>query len=134
MSSALPAGGPSKISVKTTSANSLSTIRCAVVEPTKPPPTTVTFFRIPSLSSFNLALSPCDGLPRHILNNCRSKYRRSDFGCVGHQAFQVICHTFLLNRSRNAIFDEFRGFTPSQKFKHHRPGKHYGTRVDHILV
>src|SRR5882724_6002113 len=42
----LPAGGPSRISVSTTSASSISTIRCAVVDPTNPPPTTVTFFRI----------------------------------------------------------------------------------------
>src|SRR5215831_2927306 len=46
MSRALPAGGPSKISVNTTSASSKSTILCAVVDPTKPPPTTVTFFRL----------------------------------------------------------------------------------------
>src|SRR5437879_4656179 len=46
MSKAFPAGGPSKMSVNTTSASSISTMRCAVVEPTKPPPTTVTFFRI----------------------------------------------------------------------------------------
>ena len=46
MSSALPAGMPSKMSVTTTSAKPLSTMRCAVVEPTNPPPTTVTFFRI----------------------------------------------------------------------------------------
>ncbi len=52
MSSALPAGGPSKMSVSTTSASSMSTMRCAVVDPTNPPPTTVTFLRIPSLSSF----------------------------------------------------------------------------------
>ena len=53
ISSALPAGGPSRISVNTTSASSRSTIRCAVVEPTNPPPTTVTFFRISSFSSMN---------------------------------------------------------------------------------
>src|SRR6202011_4485938 len=50
MSSALPAGGPSKISVSTTSASSISTMRCAVVDPTNPPPTTVTFFRISLIS------------------------------------------------------------------------------------
>src|SRR6267142_2803863 len=118
MSSALPAGAPSKMSVKTTSATSLSTIRCAVVEPTNPPPTTVTFFRIPSLSLSNPALLPRDGLPRHILDNCRSKCRGSHFGRAGHQPFQVVGHSFLLNRTRNAILDEFRGFSPSQKFKH----------------
>src|SRR5260370_24942852 len=50
MSKAFPAGGPSKISVNTTSASSISTIRCAVVDPTNPPPTTVTFFRLIVLS------------------------------------------------------------------------------------
>src|SRR5882762_8244476 len=50
MSKAFPAGGPSKISVNTTSASSISTILCAVVDPTNPPPTTVTFFRLISIS------------------------------------------------------------------------------------
>src|SRR5579864_9244357 len=45
-SRALPAGTPSRISVITTSPSPESTMRCAVVEPTNPPPTTVTFFRI----------------------------------------------------------------------------------------
>src|SRR5580658_6851820 len=46
ISSALPAGTPSKMSVNTTSARPASRILCAVVDPTNPPPTTVTFFRI----------------------------------------------------------------------------------------
>src|ERR1700737_297511 len=50
ISSPLPAGGPSRISVSTTSASSMSTMRCAVVDPTNPPPTTVTFFRISPFS------------------------------------------------------------------------------------
>src|ERR1700738_376229 len=50
ISSPLPAGGPSRISVSTTSASSISTMRCAVVDPTNPPPTTVTFFRISLIS------------------------------------------------------------------------------------
>src|SRR5882672_6181002 len=58
MSSALPAGELSKMSVRTTSASSLSTMRCAVVEPTNPPPTTVTFFLIPK-SSFD-GLDDCE--------------------------------------------------------------------------
>src|SRR5690348_2098748 len=45
-SRAFPAGTPSRISVMTTSASPRSTIRCAVVEPTNPPPTTVTFLRM----------------------------------------------------------------------------------------
>jgi hypothetical protein len=49
MSNAFPAGGPSKMSVNTTSASSKSTMRCAVVEPTKPPPTTVTLFLLMQL-------------------------------------------------------------------------------------
>src|ERR1700675_1749710 len=53
MSSAFPAGGPSKISVNTTSASSRSTILCAVVDPTNPPPTTVTFFRLIAFSFLN---------------------------------------------------------------------------------
>src|SRR5579859_4416533 len=56
MSNALPAGGPSRISVRTTSARSISTMRCAVVDPTNPPPTTVTFLRILSISLQNESL------------------------------------------------------------------------------
>src|SRR6266436_5651666 len=79
MSSALPAGAPSKISVKTTSASSLSTIRCAVVEPTNPPPTTVTFFLlIPLLGSDNVFL--CESYaslrngPRDAVLNQRGRF------------------------------------------------------------
>src|SRR5271154_5471960 len=126
MSSALPAGGPSKISVITTSASSMSTMRCAVVDPTNPLPTTVTFFLlirsspnlcvqllcaprpkivIPSearnlllfFRSSHYSLSR-DGRRRlHILNNRISKRRRAHFGRSGHQPLQIVRHAFLLN-------------------------------------
>src|SRR5579864_208292 len=84
MSSAFPAGGPSRISVSTTSANSRSTMRCAVVDPTNPPPTTVTFFRMSAFSCVGqnecelrqdrlplppLRFLPCDSLRLHVLND-----------------------------------------------------------------
>ena len=52
ISRALPAGTPSRTSTITTSASSFSTMRKAVVAPTLPAPTTVTFFlMLPLLSS-----------------------------------------------------------------------------------
>src|SRR5579875_24677 len=46
MSSPLPWGTPSTTSTSTTSASSLAAIFCAVLAPTLPAPTTVTFLRI----------------------------------------------------------------------------------------
>ena len=63
MSRALPAGGPSRMSVRMTSASSMSTMRCAVVDPTKPEPTTVTFFlliRVFSVHRISLAAKAPD--------------------------------------------------------------------------
>src|SRR6267154_2040878 len=113
MSSALPAGGPSKMSVKTTSANSMSTIRCAVVDPTKPPPTTVTFFLLmPLLVSRNIFvceacdwLTP-DGNAPHILDDCRRKRGRAHFRRTRHQALEIVSNALLLNGSRDAIFNQ----------------------------
>src|SRR5437867_7718411 len=59
MSRALPAGGPSRMSVSTTSASSMSTIRCAVVEPTNPLPTTVTFFLLMVFLSYACVEDDC---------------------------------------------------------------------------
>src|SRR6266568_835818 len=95
MSSALPAGGPSKISVNTTSASSRSTMRCAVVDPTNPPPTTVTFFLLMPLLVTNKLLrrkslhSPSE-LARHrrafhILDDGRRKRRGPHFRRSRHQ-------------------------------------------------
>src|SRR5260370_27014892 len=105
MSSALPAGGPSKMSVNTTSASSRSTMRCAVVDPTNPPPTTVTFFLLmPLLIRNNLFLrepstrsaigdsfqlsSHSD--PFHILNDRRGKRRRAHLGRARHLSLEVV--------------------------------------------
>src|SRR5260221_4082566 len=87
----LPAGGPSKISVNTTSASSISTIRCAVVDPTNPPPTTVTFFRLIVLSFGVRWLSPRFYGPTHPPNlnitqpnqNCHPDRRPNAFCWAG---------------------------------------------------
>src|SRR5712692_1157585 len=152
MSSALPAGTPSKMSVKTTSASSRSTMRCAVVDPTNPPPTTVTFFLLmPRLVSWKILLCEFSALaasPRlnilfqlpsgssalHIFNDCGRKCRSPYLRCAGHQPLEIVGYALLLNRPRDAVFDELGGFLPAQKFEHHRAGKHHGTRIDHILV
>ena len=76
MSSALPAGGPSKISVNTTSASSKSTMRCAVVDPTKPPPTTVTFFLLMlPLASNEIIFSEFSASPASLRVNTLFSYR-----------------------------------------------------------
>src|ERR1700688_5112584 len=67
MSNAFPAGTPSRISVMTTSARSASTILCAVVEPTNPLPTTVTFLRIPQSPELTCDVS---ALLREYLVRC----------------------------------------------------------------
>src|SRR5262249_155841 len=144
MSSAFPAGGPSKISVNTTSASSMSAILCAVVDPTNPPPTTVTFFRaISSLFPFLCELCPSvakslflppDRHPLDVLNNRPCKRRSPKLDCTWQQSFQVVRHFFLLNRAGNAVFNELRGFCPAQKLKHHRSAQHHRTRIDNVLV
>src|SRR6266849_6209329 len=76
MSSALPAGGPSKMSVNTTSASSRSTMRCAVVDPTNPPPTTVTFFLLmPLLIPNKLFLRKPSAFPPPLRLEILSNYR-----------------------------------------------------------
>src|SRR5215467_15016197 len=98
MSSAFPAGGPSKVSVSTTSASSISAIRCAVVDPTNPPPTTVTFFLLILFCPFllrTLCLPAPGGTwqslpllrhrhPLHILNNRACKRRRPQLRRARH--------------------------------------------------
>src|SRR5215471_14312535 len=106
ISSALPAGGPSRMSVRITSANSMSTIRCAVVEPTNPLPTTVTFFLLIFSPRTLFLATRCQAEhgeeaalavgrlsrhrhPLHVLNNRSGKRRRPNLCRAGHQPFQV---------------------------------------------
>src|SRR6266481_6658184 len=117
MSSALPAGGPSKMSVRTTSASSRSTMRCAVVDPTNPPPTTVTFFLLMPLLSpieffFAITLSflcpfglACHGNALHILDDGCSKRGGAYFCRTRHQALEIVGHAVLLNGARDACLD-----------------------------
>src|SRR6266566_4670452 len=135
MSSALPAGGPSRMSVSTTSASSISTIRCAVVDPTNPPPSTVTFFLLmPLLVPNEILLLADHGGALHIFDDCGRKGGGAHFRRAWHQAFEIVCHTFLLNGARDAILDQRCRFLPSQKLKHHRARKHHRTRIDHVLI
>src|ERR1700760_3440988 len=100
MSSAFPAGGPSRMSVNTTSASSRSTMRCAVVDPTNPPPTTVTFFRLILISVIFSFRFQCDlkffasellrgGHAFHVFDDRGGECRGADFCCAGHQALQI---------------------------------------------
>src|SRR6266852_5341281 len=152
MSNAFPAGGPSRMSVRTTSASSISTIRCAVVDPTNPPPTTVTFFLL-----ILLLVSTVDSLPRafcdlsasalnfsfhlardsdalHVLDNRARKRRRADLRRSGHLPLEIIRHALLLNGPRYPVLDQLSRFFPSQKLKHHGPRQHQRAWIDHILV
>src|SRR5271169_5534197 len=125
MSSALPAGGPSRISVSTTSASSRSTIRCAVVDPTNPPPTTVTFFRMRAFSCIGqneselrqerlppppLRFLPCDCLRLHVLNDGARELRRTQLRRAFHHPFEVVRDPLLSNRALDRCFDQFAHF------------------------
>src|SRR5580698_7141921 len=151
MSSALPAGGPSRISVNTTSANSRSTMRCAVVEPTNPPPTTVTFFLLilisvnsvlSALNSFLLFHSTridraellCDCHTLHVFDDRGCECRSADFGCARHEAFEVVSDFLLLNRARDAVFDQLSRFFPAKEFEHHRAREHDRAGIDDIFI
>src|ERR1700674_245214 len=154
MSSALPAGGPSKMSVSTTSARSRSTIRWAVVDPTNPLPTTVTFCLLmpllvsnkillcksftPSTSLREDFISPSRLAGRrhtlHVLNNRRCKRRGAHLRRARHQALEIVSHALLLNRPRDAILDQPRRFLAPQKLKHHRPREHHRAGIDYIFV
>src|SRR6267378_8308449 len=152
MSSALPAGGPSKMSVSTTSASSISTIRCAVVEPTKPPPTTVTFFllmlllvsgkilvrefsALSALSAGEYSFQlPSHSSALHVFNDRGGKRGSAHLRRPRHQALEIVSYPFLLNRVRDAALDQHGRFLPAQELKHHRARKHHRTRIDHIFV
>src|ERR1019366_1772218 len=149
ISSALPAGGPSRISVSTTSANSRSTMRCAVVDPTNPPPTTVTFFRMSAFSCIGqneseirqeclppplLRFLLCDCLRLHVLNDGACKLRSTQLGRAFHHPFEVVCDPLLSNGALDPCFDQLAHFIPAHEFKHHDAGEHHGTWVDDVLV
>ncbi len=51
--------------------------------------------------------------------------RRAQLGRARHQTLQVVRNFFLLDRARDSVFNQLRGFRPSQKFKHHRAAQHY---------
>src|SRR6266478_7047677 len=122
MSSAFPAGGPSRMSVNTTSASSMSAMRCAVVEPTNPPPTTVTFFLLIFVVC-PLLFRYCHAF--HIFNDRGRERRRANLGRARHEAFKVIRHFLLLNRPRNAVFNQLCGLCPSLNFEHHGAREHH---------
>ena len=123
MSSALPAGGPSRMSVSTTSASSRSTMRCAVVEPTNPPPTTVTFFRMSAFSCSSSKISSRSqqaapaALPHaigsylatarlHVLDDGGGEFGGVQFRCAFHQPFEIVGDALLADGALDAVFDQ----------------------------
>src|ERR1700761_4500354 len=130
MSSALPAGAPSRMSVSTTSARPASWMRCAVVDPTKPPPTTVTFFRITSpcrASSRRRMVYEIATMMRrrgsaaelHVFDDRAREFAGLEFGGAGEHALQVVGDLLLLNRLRDAFFDHHGHLFPAHEFEHH---------------
>src|SRR5580704_16733095 len=159
-SKALPAGTPSRISVITTSARPRSTTRCAVVEPTNPPPTTVTFFRIPSSfvkltirsgsssransvseGSLLAVVKSCAGKSSircdaclHVFDNGRREFGGAQFFGAFHQALEDISDAFLADGVFDGAFDELRRFLPPHVVKHHGAREHYRARVDDVFI
>src|ERR1700735_2245083 len=139
-SSAFPCGTPSITSSSTTSANSFAAIQCAAVAPTLPEPTTVTFFRIPSLPSKKLVSLIIRLHPRksavdlHVFNHPRSKFARLSLRRALHSALEVICDELLRHRLLHRAFNQSRCLSPTQKVKKQYARQHHRTWIDHVFV
>src|SRR3989344_9125787 len=110
----LPCGKPSMMSVNPTSQSSLSASRCAVVPPTIPAPTTVTFFRIDRLSCRS-----CRSGPRlHVVDDGGGVLAGLDLLGAFHQALEVVGHRLLRDGLGNALLDELRRVFPAHELEH----------------
>src|SRR5579864_3232670 len=109
-SNPLPWGIPSNTSISTTSASSLAAIQWAVVAPTFPAPTIVTFLRILSL---------------HRLNHAGRELAGLHLGGALHLPFEIVGYILLLNRRLHRILNQAGCLAPIQKTEHHDPGEHH---------
>src|SRR5271157_6510555 len=116
MSSAFPCGDPSKMSVSTTSASSRSTIRTASVDPTNPPPTTVTFFLLIFLSPFECGSELPLFKPLRQLKSTRSPTPRILRYLCGPSANPVLSLPLLLEQCGTVTPDCALGFLFSVLF------------------
>src|SRR3989442_826132 len=127
-SSALPMGIFSITSTRTRSASSCDASQCAVVWPTIPAPTIVTFGRprIPRL------VSVAD--LRHIVDHGRRKLAGLYFPRPVHQTRQVVGDNLLPKGLLHGLGDPFGRLVPPQVLEHHHPGQRQGARVDLVLI
>src|SRR2546425_1021292 len=127
-SSALPMGIFSITSTRTRSASSCDASQCAVVWPTIPAPTIVTFGRprIPRL------MSVAD--LRHIVDHGRRKLAGLYFPRPVHQTRQVVGDNLLPKGLLHGLGDPFGRLVPPQVLEHHHPGQRQGARVDLVLI
>src|ERR1700674_4533498 len=151
-SSALPAGTPSRISVSTTSAKPRSMMRCAVVEPTNPPPTTVTFLRMQSsLLEVRFPQWRPSGIRKgsrvlrygelggsdaglHVLDDGRSKLGSAQFLGSFHEPLEIVGYALLPDGALDSFFDQPGRLAPAHEVKHHGAGEHDRTRIDDVLI
>src|SRR5713101_7538768 len=115
-SSALPMGIFSITSTRTRSASSCEASQCAVVWPTIPAPTIVTFGR-PRISR----LAPVAAL-RHIVDYGRRKLAGLHFPCAVHQARQIVGDNLLPKGLLHGFGDPPGRFVPPEVLEHHHPG------------
>ena len=106
MSRPLPCGTPSTMSTRTTSASSLSAMRCAAVAPTLPAPTTVTF------DSWNSGMKTRWTL--HVGDDGVGELRGLQLGRSFHQTRQVVGHLLLLDRRAERRLDQARRLVPAE--------------------
>src|SRR5271169_4840538 len=105
-------------------------MRCAVVEPTNPPPTTVTFLRMSAFSCFGqnesemrqecLPLPPlrfllCDCQRLHVLDDGARELRSTQLRRAFHHPFEVVRDPLLSNSALDPRFDQFARFVPAHE-------------------
>src|SRR5579862_4884348 len=112
MSRALPVASSPATSIITTSARSASAIRCAVVAPTLPAPTTVTLYRIKL--SFG----------SEVLENRAGELGGLEQRRILHLPLEVVGDPPLLDGAAKGVLDRGRGVAPAQPAQQHGARKH----------
>src|SRR5260370_30206588 len=117
--------------MSTTLASSFDAIQWAVVAPTLPAPTIVTFLRMASPGWLNGRFLPPI---HHVANNVRGKFAGLDLGGAGHEPLEIVSDKFLEYGCLHRGFDQPRGLAPAHVVEHHDAGKNYRAGGDHVLV
>src|SRR5687768_11755424 len=121
MSSPLPWGMPSRMSMRTTSLTSRSASRWARVAPTLPPPTTVTFRFIAILSS-------------QVADDGGGELRRLQDGRALHLALEIVGDALLADGLLERFLDRVRRLAPAHVPQHHAAGEDHRPRVHLVEV